>query len=386
MYRIDQREVEAVRKVVEGKQLFRYAGGKTAKFTARLERDIAHKIGTKHALATSSGTGSLICALAGLGIGPGDEVIVPGYTFIATALAPLAVGAVPVIAEVDETLTLDPDDVRSKITRYTKAIIPVHMAGLPCNMRKLMKIAREKKIAVVEDAAQAAGGSYRGKRFGKIGDVGILSFNHYKIVASGEGGAVVTDDREIHQRAMIFHDGGCVFFDRDAKGNTTDFFAGLNFRISEIQSAIMGVQIKRLDGILRKLRARKRAMADILEKSEELRVSPCNDEEGDCGTTLPVIFPHAEQAAGFLKKHHKRCGMFRPIETDRHVYSNWDPILQQKAHHPKHNPWSWTKRKIRQDKDCCPATLDILARTVCIQTPFEATVAESRRLARKMMG
>ncbi|MFP4054492.1 MAG: DegT/DnrJ/EryC1/StrS family aminotransferase [Phycisphaerae bacterium] len=384
MYDMGEKEIEAVRKVIEGKQLFRYAEGATAKFTAKLEKALAEKMGTKFALATSSGTGALISALAGVGVGPGDEVLVPGYTFIATALAPLAVGAVPIITDVDRTLTLDPEDVSRKINRHTKAIIPVHMAGLPCNMQKIMRLARKHKLAVVEDAAQAAGGSYGGKRLGATAEVGILSFNHYKIISSGEGGAVVTDSPEIHRRAMVYHDGGCVFFDDNARNDPGAFFAGLNFRISEIQSAIMNVQLARLDGILKKLRARKKAMLEIFASADGFEPCPSNDIKGDCGTTIPLWFASAELADRFARQYEKRVGLFRPIETDRHVYSNWDPILNQAVHHPHHNPWHWAKRTIKQMPDCCPATTEILSRTVCIQTPFGATVAEARKLARHM--
>ena len=255
MYEIGERELQAVRKVIESKQLFRYADGKIGRQTARFERALVDKIGVKHALAVSSGTAALITAMAGLGLGPGDEVIVPGYTFIATAPAPLAVGAVPIIAEIDETLTLDPADVEARITRHTKAIVPVYMLGLPCNMRAIRQIARRHKLLVIEDAAQAAGGSYRGKPYGQLGDAAAMSFNHYKIISCGEGGAVLTNDRATYQRAMVYHDGGCVFFDRQAAADTPPMFAGVNYRISEIQSAILQVQLARLNGILMRLRA-----------------------------------------------------------------------------------------------------------------------------------
>lgn len=242
MYVMGRQEIEAVRKVIRSGELFRYLGGRVNAFTTRFERGLARKVGTRYALATSSGTASLVSALVGLGVGPGDEVIVPGYTFIATALAVVAAGAVPVIAEVDESLTLDPDDVRRRITRHTRAIIPVYMLGLPCNMAAIMRVARKHGIPVLEDAAQAAGGSYRGKRFGSIGKVGALSFNHYKIIACGEGGAVVTSDKTVFERAVLYHDGGCSFFLK--KPPSVPIFAGTNSRISEVHSAILYEQLK----------------------------------------------------------------------------------------------------------------------------------------------
>ncbi len=384
MYRIGERELAAIRKVFETGHLFRYRGGRTAKATARFERDLAAKIGVRHALATSSGTGALICGLVGLGVGPGDEVIVPAYTFISTALAPLAVGAVPVICEVDESLTIDPADCERKISRYTKAIVPVHMLGLPCDMRAVLRVARRRGAAVVEDAAQAAGGSYRGRRFGSMGDLGILSFNHYKIISCGEGGAVLTDDKRTYQRAMIYHDGGCVYFHDATAAERPELFAGNNYRASEIHSAIMGVQLRRLDGILKRLRARKAAMLDVLAGAGAFRPSRNHDPRGDCATTLPLLFGSADAAAAFVAEHKGACEMFRPIETDRHVYSNWEPILRRRAHHPGANPFRWAPRKLRYSKDMCPRTTDILSRTVCVLVPYERTVAQARSIARRL--
>ena len=385
MYRIDEREVKLVREVIESGNLFRYADGRVAPWTARLESMLAEKIGVSHALAVSSGTGALICALAGIGAGPGDEIILPGYTFIATALAPLAVGAVPIIAEVDETLTIDPEDIERKITPNTKAIIPVHMAGLPCDMDAISAIAEKHDLVIIEDAAQAAGGEYHGRRFGSIGHVGILSFNHYKIITAGEGGAVVTNDEMIHKRAMVYHDGGCVFFDKDAASKNPPFFCGNNYRISEISSAILTEQVRRLDGILKKLRKNKAAMAEVLWGGADFHPSSCNDVDGDCSSTLPLLFETAEGAADFLHRNSEIVSMYRPIETDRHVYSNWEPILQKRAHHPKHNPWDWTVRPIEYAKDMCPATMDILSRTVSIQTPYDATQAQVVQKAKKLV-
>jgi dTDP-4-amino-4,6-dideoxygalactose transaminase len=338
----------------------------------------------KHALAVSSGTAALITALAGMKIGPGDEVIVPGYTFISSALAPLAVGAVPVIAEVDETLTMDPADVERKITRYTKAVVPVYMLGLPCDMRSILRVARKRSVPVVEDAAQAAGGSYRGRRFGTLGRAGILSFNHFKIITCGEGGALVTDDEDLYQRAFVYHDGGCVFFDEQA-ARRPRFFAGVNYRVSEIQSAIMGEQLKRLDGILNRLRRRKAAMSEILAEAEGFRPARCNDSRGDCATHLPLRFGSADEALDFLRRHRRRTPMFRPLDTDRHVYTNWEPILRKRPRHPKMNPWKWARRDIRYGKDMCPQTLDVLGRTVCLQVPLEPTMREARSTAKALL-
>jgi dTDP-4-amino-4,6-dideoxygalactose transaminase len=176
--RIDREEEEAVLEVLRSKRLFRYYGPNPGPSKVdQLEEAFARHMGTEYALAVASGTTALTSALAALGVGPGDEVIVPGYTWISTAAAPLAVGGVPIIAEVDDSLTLDPADFERKITERTKVVIPVHLRGTPCDMDAIMEIARQHNIAVLEDAAQADGGSYKGRRLGSIGDIGFFSLH-----------------------------------------------------------------------------------------------------------------------------------------------------------------------------------------------------------------
>ena len=199
--RIGREEEEAVLEVLRSKRLFRYYGPHSDRSrVSELEEAFAAVMGVQHAAAVSSGSAALMCALAGLDVGPGDEVIVPAYTWIASASAVVAMGAVPILAEVDESLTLDPADVRRKITRFTRAIIPVHMRGAPSQMNELMAIAREHNLPVLEDVAQADGGSYQGKRLGSIGDVGAFSLQFNKIITCGEGGMVTTNDDGILRR------------------------------------------------------------------------------------------------------------------------------------------------------------------------------------------
>ncbi|HEY3396643.1 MAG TPA: DegT/DnrJ/EryC1/StrS family aminotransferase [Armatimonadota bacterium] len=377
MYVMGEEEIQAVRRVIESRQLFRYQG-ENASETDRFEQEWAAKVGAKYALALTSGTASLICALAGLGVGPGDEVIVPGYTFIATALAPLAVGAVPVIAEVDESLTLDPLDVEAKITPRTKAILPVHMNGLPCNMEAIMDIAARHELKVIEDACQADGGSYRGRRLGSIGDAGGFSFNYFKIISCGEGGAMVTDDEEVYERAILHHDGGCVFF-REKGPQHLPIFAGGSYRFNEISAAILRVQLSRLDGILADLRADKRRLREGLAGATGFTFNPVNDLDGDCGVTLSLLLESAEQAAGFVTRANEAgvpCGS--PINSGRHVYSNWEAIMTQRGSHNEGlNPFRSGECDWVYAPDMCPQTLDVLARTVNVGTNPARTEAEA---------
>ncbi|HUU23093.1 MAG TPA: aminotransferase class I/II-fold pyridoxal phosphate-dependent enzyme [Phycisphaerae bacterium] len=384
MYEIGQAEIDAVAKVIRSGRLMRDFGGQGT-VCEKLEAALAEKVGTRYALTVNSGTSALTCALVGAGIGPGDEVIVPAYTFMATALAVLAVGAVPIIAEIDESLMIDPADVERKIGRYTKAVIPVHMIGRAADMAAVTRVARRHKLTVIEDACQAVGGSYRGRRLCSIGQLGAYSFNWYKNISAGEGGAVFTSSRKAYERALIYHEGALTLY-TSAKRPRETLFAGQKLRYNEVQGAIMTVQLRRLDGILRRLRARQRAMAEVLGKSRRFRLAPSNEIAGDCGSAVVLLFETAKDTLAFMDAHRKRIGMMRPYDTGKHVYSRWEPVLTQRgSHQDALNPFRFAQRKIRYSKDMCQRSLDIMARSLVLHVPYKATVGEARKLARELV-
>ncbi len=369
MYRMGRDECAEVEKVINAKQLFR-AGSPEAGHLGmvdKFEKEWADKIGREYALCMSSGTAALICGLAGLEIGPGDEVIVPGYTFMASALAVLAVGAIPVIAEINETLTIDPADVEKKISPSTKVVIPVHMLGLPAAMDKITSIAKKYKLKVLEDACQADGMSYKGRRLGSWGDAGAFSFNDYKIISAGEGGALVTDDRMVYERALVYHDGGSSFRPY-AKDLSIQPFAGLQFRASEVTGAILRVQLKRLDGIISDLRKVQKRFVEELIGMPGLQIIKGNDPEGYPG--IVIAFQFCDEATARSFAEYEGVNGWLPIDSGKHIYSNWEPILEKRVGaHPALNPFNLPQNKhLRTDynKDMCPATLDICRRTVCI--------------------
>jgi len=370
MYRMGDAEIEEIAKVIHSKRLFRTgdaADGHLAE-CERFEREWADTIGGKYSLLLSGGgTAALICSLVGLGIGPGDEVIIPGYTFMATAVAVMAVGAIPVIAEVDETLAIDPDDVESKIGPNTRVLIPVHMAGMPCDMERLCAVAARHNLKIVEDCCQSDGGSYKGRRLGAWGDVGAYSFNYFKIIGCGDGGGLVTDDATAYERALIYHDSG-ITFRPIAEELTMPIFAGVQYRASEIMGAMMRIQLQRLDSILTDLRRVRRAYHDGLSGCSGVRPIPSNDYDGDCGVVAGFQFDSAEEAQAFAS--YPGVGGLRPIDSGRHVYCNWEPVMEKRAGaHPAMNPFYFPQnRGLRADytKDMCPKTLDILSRSVII--------------------
>ncbi|MBE6667785.1 MAG: DegT/DnrJ/EryC1/StrS family aminotransferase [Ruminococcaceae bacterium] len=365
MYRIGQEELNAVARVIETRALFKInKSGQDAMFA---EEEMKEKFGTSHALLMTSGHAALTSALIGMGIGPGDEVIVPAYTYISSAMAVVAAGAIPVIVEVDDTLTLSPKAFEAAITKNTKAVIPVHIQGFPCKMDEICEIAKKNGIKVLEDACQADGGSFGAKRLGTIGDAGALSFNYYKIITAGEGGALLTDDKTIFERALIYHDSSAVAYFGDQLSDVeTDLFCGNEYRTNGISAAILREQLKKMDDIISDLRRNKKYVMDAI--SDVCEFVPSNDINGDCGTTIAIKFDSAEKAAEFAAS--EGISGTVPINTGKHVYKNWTPIMTKKgALHPLMDPFKMeANRDIVPDykDDMCPFTLDILSKVVYI--------------------
>ncbi len=378
MARVGLREWFALAPVIATGRLSRFGGGEDGPLQ-RFEADFATQFGVNHALTVSSGTAALIAALAAAGIGPGDEVLVPAYTWIATAAAPLAVGAVPVLVDIDQTLTMDPADIERRITPYTKAIIPVHMANMVCDMDRIMEIARRHGLIVIEDACQAVGLTYRGRRVGTIGNAGAYSFNQFKNISIGEGGAIVTNDDALFARARMYHDIGSVF-----RGHLDNAkmppIPGVNLKASQIQGAMLNVQLKKLDPMIARMRKRYDAMAPILSSMPGLRVGPHNDPQAACG--LHVIFSTAEEAQYFADENKR--GVYRLFDSSRHVYTNWQPVLEQRAVHPKMNPFSWAHRTIDYSPEVCARSLDVLKRTCRISLGENYPLALMTHLTRRM--
>ncbi len=366
---IDEEEEQAVLDVLRSKRLFRYYGPTPGPSRVEeLEQAFARLVGTQYALAVSSGTGALLCALQGLGIGPGDEVIVPAYTWIASAAAVVAMGGIPVLAEVDQSLTLDPADVEHKITPYTRAIMPVHMRGVPCRMDELLALARSRSLKVIEDAAQANGGSYHGRRLGSLGDAGCFSLQFNKIITAGEGGMVVANNTTVWKRAVMYHD---VVGGLRNQFPTEEILWGINLRMPELLAAVMLVQLRRLDALVAAMRERKRAIiAGITDtcarKGIMLQVVP--DPEGDASVSLIFLMPTPEIAhkvvAALASENVKSSVIYRPDKVDYHIYSHWTPIMRKRTWTAAGGPWRWAQRPVVYTPDMCPRTLGLLGRAI----------------------
>ena len=281
----DEKEQQALREVVESGSPFRYWGPGRPQKVQRFEEDFAKHMGTRFALGVTSGTAALDCAVAGLDIGPGDEVIVPAYTWWSDYTCVVHAGALPVFADIDRTFNLDPKDLERKITPRTRAVIAVHLLGGLCDLDPILEIARRHKIAVLEDAAQCVGGSYHGKKLGSLGDVGIYSFQINKMITSGEGGAVVTSDPTIYERVVRFHDMGSIrqpFVGRIGSSQLKTF-AGENFRMNEFTGAVLGAQLTKLERMIAQLRGHAEAVYDGIKGIPGIRLRQRPDPAGDIG-------------------------------------------------------------------------------------------------------
>jgi len=301
-----EEEQRAVLEVIQRQSPFRYYGQDVAGKTKQFETAFATRIESNYALGVTSGTSALIIALKALGIGPGDKVIVPANTFVATANAVIIAGAVPVFADIDESLNLDPSEIGRLADADTKAVIAVPILGNPCEMDRVMEEAAKFGLKVIEDVAQSCGSLYKGVHSGAFGDIACFSLQMNKIITTGDGGVVVTNQADLYERAVRFHDQG-LFRDKALfVGMPADDvpFAGQNFRMSEINGAIAVEQLKKLDGIISDMRAiKQRIKQAIMNHSaaalESITFRQINDEEGDAGNALVMFLPDADIASQF---------------------------------------------------------------------------------------
>ncbi|WP_422479079.1 DegT/DnrJ/EryC1/StrS family aminotransferase [Pleomorphochaeta sp. DL1XJH-081] len=365
-YFIGEEEEREVLDVIRSGHLNRYGSEDDPKFKKKvytLENEVARKFGAKYGLAVTSGTSALIVALQALRIGPGDEVICPGYTFIASMSSIITVGAVPVLAEIDDSLTLDPNDVERHITPKTKAIMAVHMLGNPCAMDELVAIANKHKLLLIEDTAQAFGGMYKGKYLGLFGDIGTYSFNVYKTINAGDGGLVLMNDESVFKSAFAIHDQGHMPLRTGLEvGNRS--IIGQNFRMNELTGAVLLAQFKKLDQLLERLHSIKKDFKKILkDELPKLQFRKLNDEAGELATLLTVLLPSKEAADAVAKK----LGTKTISHSGWHVYNNMEQILGKKqvAEGP---PFRSTEfpTDVVYEKGMLPKTDDILNRAINI--------------------
>lgn len=293
------------------------------------ETAFATRLGVRHAQAVTSGTAAVKVGLKALGVRPGDEVVTQCFTFVATAEAILECGAVPVFTEVNRTLNMDPEDLARKITPKTKAIIPVHMLGAAAPVAEILEIADRHSIPVLEDAAQACGGQYRGRPLGSWGRAGAFSFDFGKALTTGEGGMVVTDREPVYSSARAYSDHGHESNPAVPRGEDTRSAPGFNYRMMELQGAIGLVQLAKLDGAVKRQRENKARIKQALQGITAVRFREFADEKGETGDTL-VLFLDDPKAASRAARDLLAEGLrFRilPEALTWHFAGTWEHML-----------------------------------------------------------
>lgn len=368
MFLCDKAEIDAVSRVITSKKIFRYQGADVETECSKFEKEFSQYLNIPYTLFLSSGTNALVTALFVNGIGPGVEVLVPSYTFFATISAIIEVGAIPVIININEALLMDLDEAKKKITNKTKAIIAVHMDGESCDMDLICFFAKENNLLLIEDVAQAIGGSFKGKKLGTFGNAGCFSFNVDKIISCGEGGAVVINNGENYQKALMYHD-TCNQFGPSCKDlYTIESFSGKSMRASEIQGAMIRVQLTKLEEIIALLKVRKKLLKERLN-ALEIEILDSSDDQGSCSTTMRVKLKDPSALKEFV------------VQLNSLGLKSIPALMR-----PGHNVWNWLpllKKYGNYNRNQFLQTIDYLSSTVIIFMSLEECEDEWKA---KLMG
>ncbi|WP_335976310.1 DegT/DnrJ/EryC1/StrS family aminotransferase [Gaetbulibacter jejuensis] len=300
-----------------------------------LEQELQSTLQVKHAQLVSSGTAAVSIALASAGIGSGDEVIMPTFTFVASFEAIMMLGAIPILVDIDDTLTLDPEAVKAAITPKTKAIMPVHMCGSMANLDELQSICKTHNLILIEDSSQATGATYKGKPLGSIGDLGCLSLDYVKIITCGEGGAVLTNNEKYYTNSDHFSDHG-----HDHKGNDrgaeTHPFLGYNFRISELNAAVGLAQLRRLDEFVAIQKKNYSIIREALSVIPELTFRTVPEGGEESYSFLSFFLPDLETSRKAVKalKDTGIDGCFHYYDNNWHFIRKWEHLKDLKTLYP----------------------------------------------------
>lgn len=350
-----------------------------------LEKAITETFGAGYAHLTSSGTSALTTAMAALGLGAGDEIIMPAFTFVASFEAVLSVGAVPVLVDVDDSLTLSPAAVRAAITPRTKCIMPVHMCGSMAWLDELKAICEEHNLLLLEDACQSIGASYKGRSLGTIGHAGTFSFDFVKTMTCGEGGVVLTNSQDLHTKCDGYTDHGHDHLGVD-RGADLHPFIGYNFRISELHAAVGLAQIKKLDKILAAQKANNKALRSYLEQVPEVSFRTVPDPEGDSMSFLSWFLPSEALTRAFVAEAKAQgilAGNFFWFDNNWHYIRKWDHLKNATTLNRLSNEQREALLKLQtQDFSASDA---VLSRCICTSISLLWTPEQIKEKGEKMV-
>jgi 8-amino-3,8-dideoxy-alpha-D-manno-octulosonate transaminase len=354
----DDKEQSQLSDVLASRKPFRFANTLDKSKVALFENEYAARMQTKYALAVTSGTAALHVAMAALEVGPGDEVILPAWTWYSCYATVLQVAALPVFAEIDESFNIDPTDIERHITPQTRAIMAVHLQGNPADMDPILALARKHNLKVLEDCSQSVGASYKGRPLGSMGDIAIYSLQQSKTITAGEGGVVVSSDPYLFERAVRFHD---VTVRRDFP-TRLHYMPGLNYRMNEFTGGVLLAQIRKLDTIIGDVRRNARRVYAGIRDLPELRLRHLPDPDGELGTGVFLGFRTSAERQRYADAM-KAEGV--PVASPGgSVILPVVPEIEQKVTVTPRWPSFASERgqSIRYGRECCPRTIDILSR------------------------
>lgn len=379
-------ERKEVNEVLETGILMRYGfdAQRKGKWKAKeLEQALCDKLNVGYAQLTSSGTTALSTLMTVMGIGAGDEVIMPTFTFVASFECVLAAGAIPVLVDIDDTLTLDPAAVAAAITPRTKAVMPVHMCGAMADLDALKAICDQHKLILLEDACQSFGGTYKGKALGTVGDAGAFSFDFVKTITCAEGGGIVTNNKEIYTLCDAYSDHGHDHLGVD-RGADLHPYIGYNYRISELHAAVGLAQLRKLDQFLAIQRNTKKIFKDALATIPEVSFRRIPDEAGDSATFLGFFLPD-EDTARKAAANMKAAGIvtFYYFDNNWHYIRNWEHFKQGKSlnRFPKELQEAMEIYKTKE----FPASDALINRCICTPINLSWSEEEVKERAAKMV-
>lgn len=376
---IGKEEIQEVMEVLETGVLARYDFHDKRKGVykvAEFERAFADYLGAAHTLGVTSGSAALKVALTALDVGHGDEVIVPAFDFIATYESVLEVGAIPVMADIDDTYNLDPGAVEKRVTPRTRAVIPVHMCGSAARIEEIVAVARKHGLLVLEDNAQACGGSVGGKKLGTFGDMGILSFDYYKTMTTGEGGLVITDSKRLYDRADWYHDHGHDHNPAVGRAQEGRSFLGFNYRMGELQGAVGLAQLRKIDDIITGQRRNKALLREALSTIPGITFREHVDPAGDTATFIGFSLPD-ERTARALKGALQNNGVDSIYykENAWHYAPRWEHLIAGATANSKGYPFTSPlyTGTVDYSVEHIPHAEDLLARSLFMAVPVIMT-------------
>ncbi|MCQ6560503.1 DegT/DnrJ/EryC1/StrS family aminotransferase [Paenibacillus mendelii] len=383
---MDEAEGKASSAVVRAQSPFRYYGPDVQHAVRHFENEMGREWSIPYVLGVSSGTAALIVAMKALGIGIGDKVIVPAITFLATPGAVVCCNAVPVFADVDDSLNLDAASLENVYDDEVKAIIVVPILGTPVDMDPIMSFARKHKLAVIEDIAQSCGVKYKGNYAGTIGDIGAFSFQMNKLITSGEGGAIMTHSPELYERAVRYHDQGIMrekerfgFPDVDEAERA---FVGQNYRMSELTGAILVEQWKKRSQMITVMRDRKQQIVDELTRVlPSIRFRGVIDAAGDTGSSLGLLLPdaaHTQKANDALHAEQIESFILYGGQPVYKIPQIWRQRTADKHNFPFNYPY---RRAVRYEDGMCPKAEDLVCRTLFIPISPLLTEEDASQIA-----